>query len=384
MAILATKPSDPAQLSPKLSILVIDDDPVYRETARMFLGMHGRSVILAENGRKGLEAAAAQSIDLIVVDLEMPDMNGLEVIAQLRRNPVNAEIPIIMVTSRDDAMAIDRAFELGAASFVVKPVNWTLLDHYVRFVHRAARNEAIARKARAEAEALARSKDGLLFVIRHELKTPLNAIIGFTKLAEQASLGRDVSALKAHIDMVVASGSRLLASMSDMALYSDLISGRGEPQWEMVSPDWVIDDALDLAAPKLAASGLAVNHLRAPDLPKIRVDVAMLAAALQRLIENAVVHAKDATRITLRARLSAEGLVELLVQDEGAGMQSVKVTQILQPFTQADPSLARPDEGLGLGLPIVAALIAGLNGNLAIDTAPGEGMRVTLAFPRAE
>ncbi|MCA3596445.1 MAG: response regulator, partial [Methylobacterium sp.] len=131
----------------KLRVLVVDDDPIYRETSRMFLKMQGREVILAENGTAGLRRLAEGCFDILIVDMEMPDMSGLEVISHVRACPETADLPIIMVTSRDDAMAIDRAYELGASSFVVKPVNWTLLDHYLRFVCRAARNETLARQA---------------------------------------------------------------------------------------------------------------------------------------------------------------------------------------------------------------------------------------------
>ncbi len=96
-----------------MRVLVVDDDPIYRETSRMFLSMQGRDVTLAENGTAGLRKLTEGVFDILIVDMEMPDMSGLEVISRVRSRPETVDLPIIMVTSRDDAMAIDRLTSSG-------------------------------------------------------------------------------------------------------------------------------------------------------------------------------------------------------------------------------------------------------------------------------
>lgn len=371
---------DPAA---QLKVLVVDDDPIYRETARMFLSMYGRAVTLAENGKRGLEALRAGRFDIMVCDFEMPDLNGLEVIAEVARMPECAGMPIIMVTSRDDAMAIDRAFELGASSFVVKPVNWTLLNHYLRFVHRAAHNEALARRAQNEAEQTARTKDNLLSVLRHEMKTPLNAITGFTRLAEEAKAGKDIAAMHAHIDMVVDSGRRLLASLTNMSLYSDLISGRVNPDPEALDPDWLIDDALDKLAGQIRAGSLEIVRENRLASGRIVTDGRLMTIALAGIIENALLHARDATRIRVEISASGPGEVAILVADDGEGMEQAVLTACLEPFAQADMSLSRPNQGLGLGLPIARAIASLAGGTMGVTSTVGQGTTVVFRFPAA-
>lgn len=374
---------DAPNKAPKASmrVLVVDDDPVYRETARMFLGMQGRRVTVAENGTMGLAQLDSAAFDIMIVDMEMPDMTGLEVIARARKNPALKDMPIIMVTSRDDAMAIDRAYELGASSFVVKPVNWTLIDHYLRFVRRAANNEASARKAQAEAENLARTKDNLLAVLRHEMKTPLNAIVGFTRLATEARANGDLAGMNEHLAEVTQSGKRLLECLADMSVYSDLISGRSEQKPEPVAAGWLIDDALDANAAAIAASGIAVIRDQPNEQARVRVDAAQVGQALARVIVNAIQHAAGAGRIEIGVETGASGTCILSVSDDGQGMEPAALQHVLEPFAQGDMSLARPNQGLGLGLPITLETLKANGGTMVVNTRPGAGMRVELHLP---
>ncbi|MGL5448263.1 MAG: ATP-binding response regulator, partial [Rhabdaerophilum sp.] len=382
----ALAPSHSPQPAPRsatveaLRVLVVDDDPIYRETARMFLTMLGRHVTLAENGHAGLRTLSEKPFDILIVDMEMPDISGLEVIRQVRSRPELADLPVIMVTSRDDAMAIDRAYELGASSFVVKPVNWTLLDHYLRFVCRAARNETIARQAQIQAEMLGRTKDNLLSVLRHEMKTPLNAIIGFTKLATEARESGDLAGMREHLDAVQESGKRLLQSFADMSTYSDLISGRITAVCEPTAPGWIVDDVLESRSRELASA--AINVVRDDGNPalKIRCDQALLASALGRIVDNVIRHAKGATTVTLSVR-HWPGEVVIGVNDDGEGMDSQDIGRCLEPFSQCDMSLSRPNQGLGMGLPIALGLVALHGGKLEAESQPGEGMSVRIRLP---
>lgn len=369
-----------------MRVLIVDDDPVFRETARMFLAMYGREVTAAENGNAALRAATSADFDVMIVDLEMPDMNGLEVISRVRAMPRHAQLPIIMVTGRDDAMAIDRAYELGASSFVVKPVNWTLLDHYVRFVRRAAENEAEARRAHAEAEAVSRTKDNLLAVVRHEMKTPLSAILGFTKLAAEAQASGDVSALQERLDFVRLSGERLLESLSDMAIYSDLISNRLDFKPEAIAPGWVLGEVAELRARRAIAHGVTLAcHDNAREA-RIEADLTLLSSAIVRLVDNAITHAREATEITLTAEAQEDGGVRYIVADNGAGMEEDRIEACLAPFSQENMTLARSSEGLGLGLPITGEIAKLHGGRLEMHSAPGKGTEVTITLParRAE
>ncbi|MCA0400088.1 MAG: hybrid sensor histidine kinase/response regulator [Proteobacteria bacterium] len=374
-------PESKSARSGALRVLVVDDDPIYRETSRMFLSISGRHVTLGANGSEALSHLSQASFDVMIVDMEMPDMTGLEVIAAARKMAAHRDLPIIMVTSRDDSMAIDRAYELGASSFVVKPVNWPLLDHYLRFVYRASRNEVAARQAQVEVEALARTKDNMLAVVRHEMKTPLSAIVGFTRLAAEAQAKGDVSLLKEQLGFVQESGERLLACFSDMTIFSDLISGRVQPALDQAAPGWLLDEAMEHRQAQAQRAGVRI--LLAPGAPdwRIAVDQPLMVSALVRLIDNCLRHAEGLTTIELEAGRGPEGQIVLRIIDDGAGMDPERIPACLAPFSQENMSLARAKEGLGLGLPIAREIARLHGGDLAMTTRPGTGTRVEIMLP---
>jgi diguanylate cyclase (GGDEF)-like protein len=130
--------TDPGAAPRGRRALVVDDDPVGRLLVRGALDAIGMRVEEVPDGRSALEAAARAMPDVVLLDVEMPEMDGFEACAELRRLPGGAEVPILMVTGRQDFAAIDRAFEAGATDFVTKPLHPAFLQQRVRFQLRAA------------------------------------------------------------------------------------------------------------------------------------------------------------------------------------------------------------------------------------------------------
>lgn len=119
------------------SILVVDDDPIQREFANVYLSAPGVQLEAVASAREALEALEATKFDIVLVDYEMPDMNGLELISAIRANMKFAALPLMMVTSHEDTATIEAAFKAGATSFFTKPVNWRLLGYQIEYVLRA-------------------------------------------------------------------------------------------------------------------------------------------------------------------------------------------------------------------------------------------------------
>lgn len=134
-------------------LLFVDDDPILREFAKVNLSSDAASVDVAENGIDAFDQIRRRSYDLIVSDLEMPGMDGFALLEAVRSNPETSRLPVVVATGREDVLAIDRAFAVGATSFVVKPLHWRLLSYQLRFVLRNARIETELRRAREPAAA---------------------------------------------------------------------------------------------------------------------------------------------------------------------------------------------------------------------------------------
>jgi CheY-like chemotaxis protein len=136
-----------------LRILFVDDDPILREFAVVNLASEHTIVETAQDGVAALEAVAANAPEVVLLDLEMPNLDGFEVLKRLRADPRHQALPVVVVTGREDIEAVERAFAAGATSFVVKPLNWRLLSHQLRYVRRTATAEQAAVTQRDAAHA---------------------------------------------------------------------------------------------------------------------------------------------------------------------------------------------------------------------------------------
>ena len=124
-------------LKEKTRILVVDDDPIMREFACVYLAGPATVIETAPDAEAALAALERGAFDIALFDIEMPGMNGIELVRTIRSGSTARDLPVVMVTGLDDIVSIDAAYNGGATSFVTKPVNWRLLNYHLRFVLRA-------------------------------------------------------------------------------------------------------------------------------------------------------------------------------------------------------------------------------------------------------
>jgi DNA-binding response OmpR family regulator len=140
-------------LDEKIRILFVDDDPILREFAMVNLTSDKAEIRVAADGDEAWRLLHDEHFDLVLLDLEMPKVDGFEMLQSLRATPKLSRTPVVVVTGREDVGAIDKAFIDGATSFVVKPINWRLLSYQIRYVHQASRTENSLLGARAQTRA---------------------------------------------------------------------------------------------------------------------------------------------------------------------------------------------------------------------------------------
>jgi len=134
-------------LDEPVRILVADDDPTLCEFASVHLATPTATIVTAPNGAAALEALRDAPFDLAVLDIEMPELNGFELLARIRADSALRQLPVMMLTGHDDMASIDRAYRLGANAFSSKPVKWRLLSYQIRYVLRSSYRAGWARPA---------------------------------------------------------------------------------------------------------------------------------------------------------------------------------------------------------------------------------------------
>ena len=170
-------------------ILFVDDDAFYRDLAVTALGEAGFQVSCAADGQDAVNAIARQHFDLVVLDLAMPGMSGFEVLEATRTALQKTDLPVLVITGHDDTSSVEQAFDLGATSFLAKPLNWLLFVHHVHFVLKSARAQSGLRDANRTADLMSKVKSRLVGTLVTEFQTPLRSAFSVATLLRQEADG---------------------------------------------------------------------------------------------------------------------------------------------------------------------------------------------------
>lgn len=226
------------------------------------------------------------------------------------------------------------------------------------------------------------AKTMFLSNVSHELRTPLNAIIGFSDMIKMQMYGPIGSPkYQEYVQDIQNSGHHLLALINDILDLNRLEAGGAS-----MTPEWIsVDEAgrecrkVVLAAHRNLDAGRIALDL--DDSLQVRFDQRALHQILINLVTNAVKYAGTAAEIRIEARTTIDGNLSITVTDDGVGMEEATIARLMKPFEQADASTARSSDGWGLGLPLANALAAANDAELNLESAPGQGTRVSLTVP---
>jgi len=363
-------------------ILVADDDHLLTAVAAMALRSNGFEVDEAGDGAIALSYLERNDYDLVVLDLEMPNTSGFQVIEKTRADPRLKHVPIIVVTSRADPLAITKSYDLGATSFVVKPIKWNVLVHHIRYAIRTSQMAAELRSAKAEAEQASQLKGNLLSMIAHEFRTPIHAIDGFSRLIEhEINEPRKGEGLRGHLSEITQATARLNSILADILLVSKNANGT----INLREDDYLVEDLLTDVISEIDQNQ-KTHHINivpndAVKSLELLCDREMCLRLACQTIGNAIKFSPQGSVITLSAMRSEEGDLVATVRDQGPGITDEELENVFQPFSQSDMSSTRLANGLGMGLTISKMICDAHGGSINIKRVPEGGTEVSLVFP---
>lgn len=251
------------------------------------------------------------------------------------------------------------------------------LDHAILLeAERMARREA--EEARREAEEASRAKTDFLAVMSHELRTPLNAIVGYGDLLESEVAGPVTEGQRRHLARIRASAWQLLELIEEILSLSRIEAGRAEVVWEEMEAGEVARRAVERVRPEAARKQLDVR-LEGPEEPVIvRADRARLRQVLLNLLSNAVKFTEAG--VIVLSYESVDDRVRFHVRDSGPGIPDERQESIFQPFSQTGRS-ERDEEGVGLGLAVSRRFARLMEGDVTVESSPGQGSVFTVTLP---
>ena len=246
----------------------------------------------------------------------------------------------------------------------------------------AERAAGTARAAMVEAQTSDRTKSEFLANMSHELRTPLNAILGFSEIMKKEMLGPlGTEQYRHYVEDIHESGRYLLDVIGDILDISRIEAGSLELAESEVKLDDTITKSMRLVQERAYEAGVSLRSETNGPLPLLLADGRLLKQCLVNLLSNAVKFTPQGGRVTVTVRRPEAGGLLLGVVDTGIGITEDDIEKVLSPFGQVESAYSATYEGTGLGLPITKALIELHGGALILDSTPGVGTTVTLAFP---
>lgn len=365
------------------SIVVVDDNPATLYATSRVLRHSGFDVREAETGLDGVEMAKEAPVDLVVLDIDLPDIDGYEVCRRIRAMPSTNRVRVVYLSASfvDDKHKV-RGFEAGADGFLTHPVEPEVL---IATVGALLRTRAIEeeleqlleseRQAREEAERANRAKDDFLATLSHELRSPLTAVVGWADVA--LIRAREHPALLSAIQ-AIARNARLQARLiSDLLDVSRITAGKLlQLDLDYVAIGEIIETSIESVAKDAARRGIRLD--RQLDSPTATVfgDSGRLVQIVTNLLSNAVKFS-NADAVIEVGLTSDDAHVYIVVRDYGCGIAPDVLPRVFDRFWQEETSSRRSHGGLGLGLSIVKHLTA-LHGGTVSAASDGEGHGVTL------
>lgn len=367
-------------------ILIVDDMPANLEMLRGILSQEGYRVRAATNGKQALQLAASKPPDVILMDINMPEMDGLEACRRLKSTPLLTDIPVLFISANEDVNAIDAAFKAGGVDYVTKP--FRPREVLVRVQNQLSLQQLKSQKARQQ---LFNSLFQLTAGIAHEINTPLGVSITAATFINDAgtTLGSAMhdNSLTAELlvqclDHVKEGTSLIEANLQRVSLLVDRFRELAQDQRELSANRFILNDAVNMAT-SIYSSELEQGSV------KLTVDGAeaeftmpqlLLVDLLKELIRNALDHARqDDTRLMIAVKFKVQnGSLIMDFQDNGPGMSETSLPRLFEPFYTSK----RGGSHCGLSARRIHNLVYfNLAGQLETNSGEGQGLKYRIQIP---
>ncbi len=358
-------------LPSKGRILIVANDEGVRSRCRQVLEEEGHDVDAVEDGVVGLEKARGARFDRVLIQLDAPGTDGLDLIAQMRElDPGMA--PIALVGPGNVALAV-AAMRSGAVDCLAHP--WAR-EEILQAVQRGLELHAL----RSESDAAATE---YVATVAHELRAPLAAIEGWLDVILSGAAGEDEAQRRAWLVKIKNRAHSLMELVNDLLVIRGMNSGRATRTREPLSLATVITEAAELHRQAAERAQVALRLDLPENLPPVQADRREMERLFTNLLSNAIKYNVPGGSVTVAAAV-AEGLLRVTVQDTGIGIRAEDLPHVFEEFFRAQDQGARDVSGTGLGLAISRKIVEAHRGRIEVDSRPGQGTTFTVFLPLAD
>lgn len=373
------------------NILVIDDEPGIREGCRRALAPHGFGVETAENGEIGLSKVRLGHFDLVLLDIMMPGISGIDLISLIHEH--DPEIVCIIITGYATVELAVRAIKQGAYDFLTKPFS---TDDLLLVVNQALERRRLSLEAKrlqtieieaqrlaeekAKLEELDRAKVAFIRLVTHELQAPLSAIMTYLDLILNGYIPPEQE--REYLEKSLERAKEQLALINDLLEFGKLKELKTLSKQERLQAEDVLRKVLQELEPQAGEKGLSLTVEIAPDLAPVFLAADQMKSIWSNLISNAIKYTPAQGSISIRLSQDDSRIVGE-VADTGIGIPEEAKGNLFSEFFRARNAKELNIPGTGLGLAIVKQIVEKAGGEISVESEMGKGSKFTFYLPKA-
>ena len=359
-------------------ILVVDDNSANRELLDSALSKQYR-VVQAANGFEALDLVHREPVDLVLLDVMMPGLDGYEVCRELKSQAGDRFLPVLLLTALNAQEDRNRGLREGADDFLGKPIDQAELMLRVRAFLRIRRQEELIRQQLEEIRSIQELKDQLVALILHDLRNPLMALDGNLVLMSRRLNGHPDPKLGTRVQAALHACQRLKELADGVLDVQGLEAGQITPRLEPISVQRLVDGAANTLHG--AAEAVQVSLTVAPIEDRtLLVDGKLVGRCIENLLANAIKYSPRDGAVTLAAR-HEDGRLWVAVSDRGPGIPENFKAKIFERFGSVESAHDGGRRGHGLGLHLVKLVAQAHGGAASVLDNPGGGSIFRLELP---
>ncbi len=378
---------------PPEKILIVDDESDIAQVLKLHLEEFGYITNWAADGETALQQLWSDNYDLVLLDMRMSGISGIDVLQRIRDNGFDSTV--IMMTAHGNESLVVECMKAGAADYVAKPFD---IDDMMIRMERALENRHNVKMKRI----LEQEKEDFIFMLSHDMKNPLTAVIGSIDIMREGRLGEVNPEQTEYLQSAIESCQEVVTMIDNLLDVQRFDTGRMQSRINPVSPCILLESAIRNFSAAAERENISLSLDAQTLVPEIAADSSLLARVFANLIGNALKFVPDGGSIIItcdyleRDQLStseieaaersgrfsaAPGFVRIRVTDNGTGVSSDDLTNIFERYVQSGNASKRSHGGAGLGLAFCKKAVESFGGCIWAENNEGVGSRFIILLP---